>query len=121
MLLVSPALSASTNNARLLFSFLVKKLNHKSDQMDLIKMKVRSECEVPISLSSLSDITGGSGSGGEAFVGGGPQGQPPYMVLQSDKTVKTNIFCTYFHYCTFENCELFIRLCIPNQNQIALM
>lgn len=46
-------------------------------------------------------------------MGGGPQGQPPYTVLQSDKTVKTETFSA-------QNCELFIRVCIPNQNQIAL-
>lgn len=45
-------------------------------------------CEVPISLSSLSDKTGGSGSGGEAFVGGGPQGHPPYTASRSYKIVK---------------------------------
>lgn len=41
--------------------------------------KVWNRTTVPISLSSLSDSTGGSGLGGEAVVGGGPQGQPPYM------------------------------------------
>lgn len=57
--------------------------------------------QVPISLSSLSDRTGGSGSGGEAFVGGGAQGQPPYVVLQSHQSMSArnslySPFCKYW-------------------------
>lgn len=56
---------------------------------------------VPISLSSLSDSTGASGSGGGAAVGGGPQGQPPYKsqsTLLQHKNIKPSKVYNKWYY-----------------------